>query len=141
MATSISGPVRSTAGQPPRATPPAAPALDELRPLWKRPVTWAWTALFVVALVVPFLISDYDLFKATRVLTIAIAVAGLNLLIGRAGQISAGHGALYGLGAYTAMILVKELGWTWPLAVLAALVVSSAAGWLIGLPGAAGARG
>ncbi|WP_138734411.1 branched-chain amino acid ABC transporter permease, partial [Modestobacter excelsi] len=105
-----------------------------LRPLWRRPATWAWTALFVVGLLLPFLISDYDLFKATRVLTIAIAVAGLNLLIGRAGQISAGHGALYGLGAYTAMILVKELDWAWPLAVLAAVAVSGAAGWLIGLP-------
>ncbi|WP_104523466.1 branched-chain amino acid ABC transporter permease [Blastococcus atacamensis] len=134
MATSISGPPTRTEGAAPTPTPTAAPALAELRPMWRRPVTWAWTALFVVALVVPFLISDYDLFKATRVLTIAIAVAGLNLLIGRAGQISAGHGALYGLGAYTAMILVKELGWAWPGAVLAAVVVSGAAGWLIGLP-------
>ncbi|QNG38784.1 branched-chain amino acid ABC transporter permease [Geodermatophilaceae bacterium NBWT11] len=103
-------------------------------PLLRRPVTWAWTALLVVGLVVPFQVSDYDLFKASRVLTIAIAVAGLNLLIGRAGQISAGHGALYGLGAYTAMIAVRELGWSWPLAVVAAVVVSGAVGWLIGLP-------
>ncbi len=135
MSTSISQSAGRTAGGAPVASPPTAvPALDELRPLWRRPVSWAWTALFAVALVVPFVISDYDLFKATRVLTVAIAVAGLNLLIGRAGQISAGHGALYGLGAYTAMILVKELSWGWPLAVLAAVVVSGAAGWLIGLP-------
>jgi branched-chain amino acid transport system permease protein len=135
MATSISGPpARTTGPAPAQQSPTVRPELDELRPLWRRPVTWAWTALLAVALVVPFLISDYDLFKATRVLTIAIAVAGLNLLIGRAGQISAGHGALYGLGAYTAMILVKELGWTWPAAVLAAVVVSGVAGFLIGLP-------
>jgi branched-chain amino acid transport system permease protein len=133
MATSLSGtaPRAAVPGTVPAA---ARPELAELRPLWRRPATWAWTASFAVALVLPFVISDYDLFKATRVLTIAIAVAGLNLLIGRAGQISAGHGALYGLGAYTAMILVKELGWSWPVAVLAAVVVSGAAGWLIGLP-------
>ena len=133
MATSVSGPTPRTA-DPASVSTSAAPALAELRPLWRRPVTWAWTALFVVGLVVPFLVSDYDLFKATRVLTVAIAVAGLNLLIGRAGQISAGHGALYGLGAYSAMLLVKELEWAWPLAVLAAVVISGAAGWLIGLP-------
>jgi branched-chain amino acid transport system permease protein len=131
MATSISEPARRTAAGPDAA---AAPALLRPRPVWRRPTTWAWTALFVLGLVLPFVVSDYDLFKATRVLTIAIAVAGLNLLIGRAGQISAGHGALYGLGAYTAMILVRELSWAWPWAVLAAVVLSGAVGWLIGLP-------
>ncbi|MGR7027613.1 branched-chain amino acid ABC transporter permease [Geodermatophilus sp. URMC 62] len=131
MATVVSGSPRSSAPAGPAA--PAA-SLPELRPMWRRPATWAWTAVLAVGLVVPFLVSDYDLFKATRVLTVAIAVASLNLLIGRAGQISAGHGALYGLGAYTAMILVKEAGWAWPLAVLAAVVVSGVAGWLIGLP-------
>ena len=133
MATSTSAADRRT---PPAGTSPATdrPVPVELRPLWRRPVSWAWTALFLVGLVLPFLVSDYDLFKASRLLTVAIAVAGLNLLIGRAGQISAGHGALYGLGAYTAMIFVRELSWSWPLAVLAAVVVSGAAGWLIGLP-------
>ncbi|WP_138757235.1 branched-chain amino acid ABC transporter permease [Modestobacter altitudinis] len=137
MATSISEPagaVPATQAAPGAASALTTPGRVVHRPIWRRPVTWAWTALFVVGLLLPFLISDYDLFKATRVLTIAIAVAGLNLLIGRAGQISAGHGALYGLGAYTAMILVKELDWAWPLAVLAAVAVSGVAGWLIGLP-------
>ena len=133
MATAI-----SAAGRPAPAAQPSpsgnGPVLAELRPLWRRPVSWAWTALFAVGLVLPFFISDFDLFKASRVLTVAIAVAGLNLLIGRAGQISAGHGALYGLGAYTAMIFVRELGWSWPLAVLAGVVFSGVAGWLIGLP-------
>jgi branched-chain amino acid transport system permease protein len=131
MATVVSGSPRS--GAPAGPVAPAA-SIPELRPMWRRPVSWAWTAVFAVGLVVPFLVSDYDLFKATRVLTVAIAVASLNLLIGRAGQISAGHGALYGLGAYTAMVLVKQAEWAWPLAVLTAVVVSGVAGWLIGLP-------
>ncbi len=42
---------------------------------------------------------------------IAVAAAGLNLLTGYNGQISVGHGALYGLGAYTAAILVTDAGW------------------------------
>ena len=132
MATSISAAGRRTPAGPAAAGDRPVPA--ELRPLWRRPVSWAWTALFVVGLVLPFVVSDYDLFKASRMLTIAIAVAGLNLLIGRAGQISAGHGALYGLGAYTAMILVKDLAWSWPPAVLAAVVLSGVAGLLVGLP-------
>ena len=133
MATSVTGAAPRTGGTS-SAPGTARPVPAELRPLWRRPVSWAWTALLVVGLVVPFYVSDYDLFKATRVLTIAIAVAGLNLLIGRAGQISAGHGALYGLGAYTAMILVKQAGWNWGLAVLVAVALSGVAGWLIGLP-------
>ncbi len=36
-----------------------------------------------------------------------LLVLGLNLLMGYAGQISLGHAAFYGLGAYTSAILTK----------------------------------
>ena len=37
-----------------------------------------------------------------------IVVLGLNLLMGYAGQISLGHAAFYGLGAYTSGILTPR---------------------------------
>jgi len=41
----------------------------------------------------------------------AIVVVGLNLLIGYAGQISLGHAAFFGLGAYASAILTTTYGW------------------------------
>ena len=45
------------------------------------------------------------------ILTYAIAALGLNLLTGYNGQISIGHGAFFGVGAYTTAILVADHGW------------------------------
>ena len=44
-------------------------------------------------------------------LTLAIAIQGLNIVTGYSGQISVGHSAFFGIGAYTTMILVADHGW------------------------------
>jgi branched-chain amino acid transport system permease protein len=65
----------------------------------------------------------------------ACAVLGLNLLIGYAGQISLGHAAFFGIGAYTTAILTTRLHWfpTW-LGVILAMVVAGIIGYLVGVP-------
>jgi branched-chain amino acid transport system permease protein len=52
---------------------------------------------------------------------VILAVA-LNLLIGYAGQISLGHAAFFGMGAYSSGILTTRLGWDPWLAMLTGLV-------------------
>ena len=63
-----------------------------------------------------------------------LLVVGLNLLLGYAGQISLGHAAFFGLGAYTSGILTATYGVNPWLALLAGLAVSGAAAFLIGIP-------
>jgi branched-chain amino acid transport system permease protein len=110
---------------------PPAPRVG-LRTAW-------WTAALAVVLLLAALapasvISDFQFFQLNRVVTFAIAIGGLNLLLGWAGTISAGHGALFGIGAYTTAILVADHGVPWPLAVLGSLVVGLLVGALLGLP-------
>lgn len=63
-----------------------------------------------------------------------LLVTGFNLVFGYAGQVSLGHAAFYGLGAYTTAILTTKFGWP-PLAGLAAAVaVAAASACLIGAP-------
>lgn len=95
-------------------------------------VPGGWTAALVVGLAIPFLVSDYDLLDLSRVLTIAMAVAGLNLLLGHSGQISVGHGAVFGLGGYASLIAVSKSGWPWVPAVLLAGVLCLVFGLLLG---------
>jgi branched-chain amino acid transport system permease protein len=68
------------------------------------------------------------------VLSYAIALVGMNILIGYSGQISLGHGAFMAIGAYTSAILMDKLNipyWmTIPIAAFICLVV----GFLFGLP-------
>lgn len=63
-----------------------------------------------------------------------LIVLGLNLLIGYAGQISLGHAAFYGLGAYLSGILTVSYGWpAWPAMVLA-VGASCLLAYLVGVP-------
>jgi len=100
----------------------------------RRATRVGWTAAAAVGVVTPFVISDFDLLDLTRVLTIAMAVAGLNLLLGQSGQISVGHGAIFGLGGYAALIPVATYGWPWWAGVLLAGTLCLAFGLLLGIP-------
>ncbi|MBX3625186.1 MAG: branched-chain amino acid ABC transporter permease [Rhizobacter sp.] len=90
--------------------------------------------LLVAAIAVPMFIPDYRVFQLALALCYAIAILGLNMLMGFNGQISLGHGAFYAIGAYVAAVLMDKAGlpyWaTIPLAGLVCLV----AGFLFGLP-------
>ena len=65
----------------------------------------------------------------------ALPAVGLSLLMGYTGQISLGHAAFVGLGAYGTAILAKHLGWspwlTIPVAVAFATLAAWAIGWLV----------
>jgi branched-chain amino acid transport system permease protein len=88
----------------------------------------------VIAFAIPFFASSFLMFQLTEVLIYGLAILGLNLLTGFNGQFSLGHSAFYGLGAYTAAILMHnyEISYLWTLP--AAGVVCFTVGFLFGLP-------
>ena len=90
--------------------------------------------LAVVAVAVPFLFGEYRVGQFTLVLVYAVAVLGLNLLVGYSGQISLGHGAFFALGAYTAALLIEKASVPYLLSVPAAGAVCFAAGFMFGVP-------
>ncbi len=63
-----------------------------------------------------------------------LLVVGLNLLMGYGGQISLGHAAFFGIGAYASGILTATYGVNPWLALIAGLIICGAAAWLIGVP-------
>ena len=63
-----------------------------------------------------------------------LLVVGLNLLMGYGGQISLGHAAFFGIGAYASGILTATYGVNPWLALSAGLIICGAAAWLIGVP-------
>jgi branched-chain amino acid transport system permease protein len=88
----------------------------------------------VVALALTWLAPDFRLFQFATVASWAVAMLGLNLLTGFNGQISLGHGAFMGIGAYTVAILVRDQGMSYPLAMLIAFALCFAFGGLLGIP-------
>lgn len=63
-----------------------------------------------------------------------IICTGLNLLIGYAGQISLGHAAFWGLGAYISGILTAKFGWDPVLAMAGAVFGTCLVSLIVGLP-------
>lgn len=91
-------------------------------------------AILLGALVLPFLAKDFLVFQLTLLLIYAIAIIGLNVLVGMNGQLSLGHGAFYAVGAYVVAILVDryELPYGWSLG--AAAAITFVVGFAFGLP-------
>jgi branched-chain amino acid transport system permease protein len=96
------------------------------------PAHWAIRiAASVVVVVVLFAIptqgSNGLITTTTEALTLMAAAMALNLVLGYTGQISIGHSAFYGVGAYTTGILVSRWGWspwwTFPMAFVMAFIV------------------
>jgi len=93
---------------------------------------WVLVALLYA---VPLVLTDYHLSVLNMVVIYAIAALGLNLLTGVTGQISIGHGAFTGMGAFTVGYLMK-LGLSYWVALPLAGLAAAAVGAFFGLPSA-----
>ncbi len=85
------------------------------------------------AVVAPFFLKPFGIFLISSWAVLTIAVIGLNLTLGYAGQISLAQGAFVGIGAYTVALLTPA-GVPFPLAFIAAGFLCFAIGWLLGYP-------
>ncbi len=63
-----------------------------------------------------------------------IAVLGLGLLVGFSGQVSLGHAAFFGIGAYASALLTMNLGLSFWLALPLSGVIAGVAGLLLAIP-------
>ncbi len=67
----------------------------------------AVSAVVVVLLLMPFWLTQFQLFLLVRVAILALFAMGFNLLFGYGGLLSFGHAAFYSAGAYTAGLILK----------------------------------
>jgi len=79
-------------------------------------------------------VSSYVITIATLIAIYAIVVLGLNVIVGYAGQISLGHAAFFGIGAYASAILTTKAGLSFWTALPIVIVISGLIGLLLGLP-------
>jgi branched-chain amino acid transport system permease protein len=96
--------------------------------------TAAWLCIAVVLLAPVALLSDYQLFQLTQVAAYALALLGLNLVMGYGGQISLGHGAFYAVGAYVTAILMTLWGVPYWATLPVSAAICAVLGFLVGWP-------
>jgi branched-chain amino acid transport system permease protein len=91
--------------------------------------------LGLVLLIFPFVIpSPYFLGMMVLIGFYTIVGTGLSLLMGYAGQISLGHAAFYGIGAYTSAIFTAKLGMPALGGIVAGALVAMVIAYIVGLP-------
>lgn len=94
-------------------------------------VTIAFLALL---LGLPWLLSGHLFYLTILIMIAAVGALGMNIITGYAGQISLGHGAFIGVGAYTCGILATKAGLPFWVTLPASGVIAAIAGTIFGLP-------
>jgi len=80
------------------------------------------------------MISGYLVTILITIVIYAILAHSLNIITGRAGQISLGHAAFFGIGAYASALLYTEAGLPFWIDVPLAALVAGIIGALLGVP-------
>jgi branched-chain amino acid transport system permease protein len=101
------------------------------------PTRWARTRIAIVialVLVFPFVASGHQVGLANLIFINIIAAVGLNVITGFTGQISIGHGAFIGVGAYSSAFLVSVVGVPFLPSVAIAGLITAIVGSFFGIP-------
>jgi branched-chain amino acid transport system permease protein len=93
-----------------------------------------WAVAALVLLAFPQFVGGYPIYLASLIGVYALVAIGLNLLVGFSGQISLGHAAFFGLGAYGSALLTARLGLPFWLAIPVASIVTALIGAVIAIP-------
>ncbi|NLW79768.1 MAG: branched-chain amino acid ABC transporter permease [Ruminococcaceae bacterium] len=99
--------------------------------------SWIFIVLgaLILLILLPIMgIGNYYLHLVTTTFIWVILIQGLNVIIGLTGYASVAQAAFYGIGAYSCGLLTVNLGFNPWLAMLCAILITTAAGVIIGLP-------
>lgn len=99
-----------------------------------RPAAAALAAAAAALAALPLVASYYVVYLVGLIAVAAVTVAGLDVLMGCAGQVSLGQAGFAAIGAYVAVLLVARAGLPWPLALAAGALAAALVGMAVGLP-------
>lgn len=93
-----------------------------------------WGLFALLAVVLPYWLPAFQVGRLNRAILLAIAILGVNLVIGYSGLIALSHGAFIGIGAFLAATLVVDEGWDYWMVLPVAFIVTFLVGMVLGLP-------
>jgi branched-chain amino acid transport system permease protein len=94
----------------------------------------ATTTAAAIVLLLPLVLSEYDMSVAVTVVTYAILGLGLNVVVGYAGLLDLGYAAFFAIGAYTSSLLQLDEHWSFWETLPAAVAAAAVSGCIIGYP-------
>jgi branched-chain amino acid transport system permease protein len=98
------------------------------------PRYWLVVVAIVLFIGLPTVISSFQTSEWSQAIILAIAIMGLNILVGYSGQLSLGHGAFMALGAYASAILAHRYKMDYLVTIPIAGLLTGIVGFLFGVP-------
>jgi branched-chain amino acid transport system permease protein len=90
-------------------------------------------SVFIILLIAPAVIPKFYTYILAVILVTALLAMSLNMLVGHGGLYQFHHAVFYGVGAYTAGLILTKTSWPWYFAFAAGPVAAALIGFLIGL--------
>ncbi len=97
-------------------------------------------AVPLLALAIPLFANPYTQFVVNLMLVYVLVAVGFNLVLGNLGQLAFANTALFGIGAYTAAMLMAHAGWPFWAVILPAGIAGAVAGFLASVTALRGIR-
>ena len=97
---------------------------------------YAILALILFLMAAPYFFSGYLISLFIQIGYLSIAALGLNILVGYSGQISLGHGAFFGFGAFASAYINNTTGLPVFFCIPLAGLLTTAVGMIFGIPAA-----
>lgn len=95
-----------------------------------------WFLLYGIAMaLLPLIFTNNYYVKIVIIMAInTLVVLGLNLLMGYAGQVSIGHAAFYGIGAYASAVATTKYGFSPWIGLAASVMLGGIVAYIIAIP-------
>lgn len=103
------------------------------RQLFRQKSFGASVIVFVVLLLVPFIVPKFYTYILTIIFVTALLAMSLNLVVGHGGLFQFHHAVFYGVGAYTAGLILAKTSLPWWIGFTGGPIVAAITGLLIGM--------
>lgn len=90
--------------------------------------------LTVVMLLLPFVLPEFQVTRLNRVIIMAVAILGLNLVVGFSGLLALCQSAFIALGAFVSASLIMDHGWDYWMTIPMAMIAAFFLGLVLGVP-------
>lgn len=88
--------------------------------------------IFLFALLLPFIVGEFWVHVAIEILVLGLFAVSFNMIFGYMGQLSFGHAAYFGLGAYATGLLMVKAGFPLPVCLAASMITAGLGALILG---------
>ncbi len=93
---------------------------------------WWLGLIFIGALILPLVVGEFWVHVAIEILILGLFAVSFNMIFGYMGQISFGHAAYYGVGAYATGILMVKASVPLPICLVASMITAGICALIFG---------